>query len=65
MGKNQSKPEDVKKQVINENMICATESIGDNFVFQIVWGDVLLHEMDAVVLPLDHELRFSNEGLTK
>lgn len=48
-----------------ENEICALKQIGDNFDIRIVRGDVLFEDCDAMVLPLDPDLNFSNGGITQ
>lgn len=51
----------------HDNKICAKKIIGTSvkFNFQIAKGDILKAEIDAVVLPIDHDLRFSIDGNTE
>jgi len=51
----------------HDNKICAKKIIGTSvkFNFQIAKGDILKAEIDAVVLPIDHDLKFSIDGNTE
>ena len=61
-----NKKDDKSKQLEPkiENFICARKLIGQNFEFNITKGDIQKEDVDAIALPLDYDLKFSNEGIT-